>query len=63
MVVAPVRRKWSTIATARADPSSGSVPVPTSSIRSRAGGRTDLDISEMFRIWAVKVERFAAIDC
>ncbi len=50
-------------AQARAAPSSGSVPVPSSSMRTSDFALAFFSISEMFEICAENVERLFSIDC
>src|SRR5712691_5001225 len=62
MTRAPRSRRKSRIAMASATPSSGSVPVPISSIRTRPGASNAPAISEMFLILAENVLRPSGID-
>ena len=56
-------RNSSRSATARAAPSSGAVPVPTSSTRTSVCGVASSSIDFRLSMCAEKVERSAAIDC
>ena len=61
--MAPFRRQYSIMATARAAPSVGSVPAPSSSKRMRdASSHSDIMLTILL-IWAEKVERFCSMLC
>ena len=62
MVMQPIWRKCSAMATARTAPSSGSVAEPSSSSSTRECGVAVREMKSMLVTWAEKVERFCSMD-